>query len=182
MNEYETHNEYQSDEATAHYVAFHKMNIDDLARGDLACVDYLIEYDREMGIHRPAPPNLLTAVLDQLPSIRSSPEVAQHLVELYQSSGLEIPTGLLDLPYHWAKAFHEVILETHWPAHSNCTIKDVFGWNHVFRFNGHLHIQFESPLPHKGSHWSEVGEFITELHRRFEPGISTPSGRLIEFL
>lgn len=181
MNENEIHHEYQSDEATAHYVALHKMNDDDLERGDLACVDYLDEYNRELGIRRLAPPVLLSTVLDELPTIRSSPVIAQHLVDLYHVSDLQVPTGLFDLPLHWAKAFHELIRETHWPAHPQCSIRDVFGWNHVFRFGGYLHIQFESRLPHQGSHWDEVGGFIVELHRRFEPGIDTQPGRLIEF-
>ncbi|NBB79774.1 MAG: hypothetical protein GVY36_10055 [Verrucomicrobia bacterium] len=182
MNEHETDNEYQADEATAHYVALRKMNPDDLERGDLACVDYLDEFDREMGVIRPTPPLSLSTLLDALPTIRSSPEVAQHLVDLYHASGLEVPAGLLDLPLQWAKAFHELIRETHWPAHPHCSIRDVFGWNHVLRFGGHLHIQFESRLPHTESHCSEVGGFIAELHRRFEPGIYTAPGRLIEFM
>jgi len=182
MNENTTEHEYQSDEATAHYVALHKMNQDDLDRGDLVCVYYLAEYDREMGVFRLAPPVLLSQVLDTLPSIRSCPASAQSLTELYHMSGIEVPVGLLDLPLQWAKAFHEIIRETHWPAYTDCSVRDVFGWNMVMRFGGHLHIQFESPLPHKGSYWSEVGEFIAELHRRFEPGIHTPRGRLIEFI
>lgn len=182
MNEYETNNEYEADESNAHYVALNKMSKEELEQGDLACVNYLAEFDREMGISKLAPPVLLGKVLDGLPSIRSSPAVAQHLVELYQASGLEVPAGLLDLPLQWAKAFHEVIRETHWPAHPHCSIREVFGWNHVLRFGGCLHIQFESRLPHDGSHWCEVGKFIVELHRRFEPGIYTPAGRLIEFI
>jgi len=181
MNEHIPDHEYQSDEATAHLVALHKMDQCDLKRGELACVDYLLEYDREIGVSRPAPPVLLSSVLDALPTIRSSSADAQHLVELYDASGLGIPVGLLDLPLQWAKAFQEVICGTHWPAYPDCSIRDVFGWNMVLRFGGHLHIHFESQLPHGGSHWDEVGEFIAELHRRFEPGIYTPPGRLIEF-
>lgn len=139
MNEQKTDNEYQPDEATAHFVALHKMNPEDLERGDLACVDYLDEFDREMGINRLAPPNLLSTVLDSLPTIRSSPEVAQHLVDSYDASGLTVPAGLLDLPLQWAKAFHEIIHGTHWPAHSHCSIRDVFGWNHVLRFGALAH-------------------------------------------
>lgn len=181
MNENEIQNDYQSDEATAHYVALHKMNNDDLARGDLVCVDYLIELDQEIGLQRPAPTVLLSEALDALPAIHSSPVVVQQIVELYHASGLEVPTGLLDLPLQWAKAFCELMQETHWPAYQNCTIHDVFGWNHVIRYGAYLHIQFESRLPHESSHWCEVGEFIAELHDRFEPGICTPPGRLIEF-
>ncbi|MDQ8195104.1 hypothetical protein QEH59_11755 [Coraliomargarita sp. SDUM461004] len=182
MNEYDIENDYQPDEANAHYVALHKLNKNDLERGDFACADYLIEYDREMGIHRDAPPNLLSAVLDALPTIRSAPEVAQNLVELYEASGLGVPVGLFDLPYHWAKALHEMIRETHWPSYPNCTIHEVFGWNHVFRFGGHLHVQFETPLPHQHSHWCEVGSLIRDLHMRLEPGPYTEPARLIEFI
>ena len=182
MNTYNTHHDYEPDEAAAHYVALNKMKPDDLERGDLAFVDYLIEYDREMGVHRPAPPNLLSTVLERLPDIRSSPEVAQHLVDLYHTSGLEVPSGLLDLPFLWAKAIHQLIRETHWSAYRYCTAHDVYGWNHVLLFGGYLHIQFASPLPHQHSHWNEVGSLIYELHQRLEPGPYTEPGRLIEFL
>ncbi|WPJ95144.1 hypothetical protein SH580_17100 [Coraliomargarita algicola] len=173
---------YQSDEETAHYVALNQMSEEDLKQGNLACTDYLIEYQRELGIPEYAPPNSLSIVLDSLPTIGSSPTINQQMVELYHASGLEVPTGLFDLPLYWAKPFYELMRETHWPAYQNCTIKDVFGWNLVLRFGGYLHIQFESPLPHKDSHWPEVGEFIVELHRRMEPGPHTPEGRLCEFL
>jgi hypothetical protein len=182
MNAYKTHHDYEPDEANAHYVALNKMKPDDLERGDLSCVDYLLEFDREMGIPRPAPPNLLSMALNNLPSIHESPEVAQHLTELYQASGLEVPVGLLDLPLQWAKAFHDLVCNTHWPTYRHCTFRDVIEWNHVLSFGGYLHIQFARALPHRESHWNEVGYLIRELHQKLEPGPYTEPGRLIEFL
>ncbi|HKK18809.1 MAG TPA: hypothetical protein VJ952_09040 [Opitutales bacterium] len=117
-----------------------------------------------------------------MPAITSSPEAKQHLSELYCGSGLEVPTGLFDLPLYWAKSFHQQMRETHWPAHPNCCIQEVFGWNLVLSFRGYLHIQFQQPIPSMKSHWPEVGEFILELHRNFEPGPFTPPGRLCEFV
>ena len=180
MNESSTN--YQSDEETAHYVAINKMADQDLRNGDLACINYLREYYHELGAESPKPASMVGSVLDSLPTIQSSPGVAQSLIELYQVSGLNVPIGLLDLPLYWAKAFHEVIRGTHWPAHGNCSIHDVFGWNLVIRYGGYLHIQFESPIPHLNSHWCEVGRFIVELHERVEPGATTPASRLCEFL
>jgi hypothetical protein len=171
----------QSDEETAHYVALNKMADEELHNGDLACINYLREYYRELGAEQPESPPMIGSILDSLPTIRSSPGVAQGLVELYQSSGLNVPVGLLDLPLYWAKAFHELIRETHWPACDACSIHDVFGWNLVIRYGGYLHIQFESPIPHQNSHWCDVGRFIVELHERFEPGLMTPASRLCEF-
>jgi hypothetical protein len=179
MNEPSTN--YQSDEETAHYVAINKMADTDLRNGDLACINYLSEYHRELGTESPEPSAMTGSVLDSLPTIQRSPGVAQSLVELYQVSGLNVPVGLLDLPLYWAKAFHELIGETHWPAYDECSIKDVFGWNLVIRYGGFLHIQFESPIPHLNSHWCDVGRLIVELHERFEPGPTTPLSRLCEF-
>jgi hypothetical protein len=154
----------------------------DLRNGDLACINYVREYQRELGIEPHESAAMIGGVLDSLPTIQSSPGVAQSLVELYQVSGLNMPVGLLDLPLYWAKAFHELIRETHWPAYDACSIHDVFGWNLVIRYGGYLHIQFESPIPHLNSHWCDVGRFIVELHERFEPGPTTPASRLCEFL
>jgi len=179
MNESSTN--YQSDEETAHYVALNKMAPEDLSYGDLACINYMREYYRELDIKPPESSVEIDSGLDLLPKIQSSPGVAQSLVELYQVSGLNVPVGLLDLPLYWAKAFHELIRETHWPAYEGCSIQDVFGWNLVIRYGAYLHIQFESPIPHLNSHWCDVGRFIVELHERFEPGPTTSASRFSEF-
>lgn len=181
MNDYET-DTYESDDATAHYVALNKMNPDDLKRGDLICIDYIDEFYRELGITNPTTSVGLGSFYESMPAIASSPEAKQHLSELYCGSGLEVPTGLFELPLYWAKSFHQQIRETHWPAHPNCCIQEVFGWNLVLFFRGYLHIQFQQPIPSMKSHWPEVGEFILELHRNFEPGPFTPPGRLCEFV
>lgn len=75
----------------------------------------------------------------------------------------------------------ELILDTHWPAFPNCHLKDVFGWDMVLRMGSHLHLIYPQGIADQRSHWCDVGAFLLELHRRFEPGPYTPAGRLCEF-
>lgn len=92
----ETH--YNSDEATAHFVAFYKVPDEERRIGHLNCRDYLIEFHMEMGETAPSPPPKLFEVLDAMPTIRSDVAEADLLVQAFEGSHLDIPNGLLDLP------------------------------------------------------------------------------------
>lgn len=172
---------YNSDEATAHYVAFHKLPEEERQIGHLNCRDYLIDLHEEMSEIAPSPSRELFELLDTMPAIRSDVAESDLLVQAFEHSHLEIPTGLLDLPLTWAYPIREMILDTHWPAYPNCHIKDVFGWDMVLRMGSHLHLIYPQPLSDQSSHWCDVGSFILQLHRRIEPGPYTPAGRICEF-
>lgn len=172
---------YDSDEATAHYVALHKLSEEERQIGHLNCRDYLIEFHREMGETAPSPPRKLFEVLDAMPTIRSDLAEADLLVQAFERSHLGIPNGLLELPLMWAYPIREMILDTHWPAFPSCHIKDVFGWDMILRIGSHLHLIYPQSLSAQNSHWCDVGAFLLELHRRFEPGPYTPAGRMCEF-
>lgn len=182
INDYQPDDQIEPDYGSAHYVAFDKMPEENRSAGELNCCEYLIEYHREL---REEPmissPDLINA-LDAMATIQGDVVEMDLLAQAFERSHLNIPVGLYDLPLLWGRAIREMILETHWPEHENCQIKDVFGWSSVFRIGAHLHICFDSPHPSNRGNWCEIGSLIHELHCRLEPGPYTPKGRLIEFL
>jgi hypothetical protein len=171
----------EPDYATAHFVALHKLDSVDLEQGSFNCTAYLSEYHRELGEAPPPFTRELVEALDSMTRLGDDPVEAQLVAEAFLRSHLEIPAGLNDLPISWGFAIRKLILETHWPEFENCTIKDVFGWSYVSRFNGFLHIHFEKPVPAAGTPWCDIGQLIYALHQTMEPGPYTHPNRLCEF-
>lgn len=179
VNDYEE--PYTPDTSTAHNVALSKLPAEELAMGQMNCRDYLLEYHKELSETVPVPSQALLDLLDSMPTISSNTLEADLLCEVFQRSYLEIPVGIYELPITWGLTIREAILNTHWPEYPYSRIQDVFGWSSVFRVGAYLHVAFNKPLPMPDSHWCDVGAFIFELHRRFEPGQYMSNSRLCEF-
>lgn len=173
--------DHSPDYATAHYAARASLSQRDLYHGTLIMANYLYEYQRQLGTPVITPAPGVYALLDNAPTIASDPIEKQLTAEAFQSCGLDIPTGLNDLPLTWARAIRETVLETFWPEYSTISVADVFGWATVLRFGPYLHLEYGRPIPRQGVHWDEIGEILVALHQCMEPGPFTPVGRLCEF-
>lgn len=172
---------YEPDYAAAHYAALYKLDPVDRKYGMVNCTDYLFHYHDELDERPPSPSADLLSVLNRAPTLGDSLLEYELVLETYERSQLHLPLGITDLPFFWATAIRELMLETHWPQYQHCSIGDVFGWGFVARYGACLHINLDVTLPSQQAHWCDVGDFIVRLHQLMEPGPYMPDYRLCEF-